>query len=426
MTDLPLPPNSPDAEAAALGSILLDAGVLGECKLVPGDFYATANQKLFQAIMETHQETGGVDPVFLGEMLGDDATKLMADCLHAVASPAQFPHYAALVKEKAGLRKVLQTCREVTQAVHDGEVLQDVLGKVQEVAFQAGLDASDAPLSTPQIIDEVLAGMLGEKHADWSTGIASLDAMIGGINRKELITIAGESGHGKSATAMSIALPALEAGARVMFADYEMGPHITLSRLISQYTEVPITEVVQHNLSPVNVTKMTDGGAAAKGWNILHLQNPSLLEIHARARQWKADIVIYDYIQNAFDSEKRKDENEASAITRVMASMKRLALQSNLAVIAVSQVIKNVGEGRPRKADMKGSGGIFDASDKVIFAYWPHKKGKECQDTTFVLGVDKQKNGPTGVLVCGVKPWCIRVVEPIARPPQGEVDEVTK
>ena len=425
MTDPPLPPNSLEAEAAALGACLLDPNVLAECKLVAGDFYATSHQKLFQAILDS-QETGGVDPVFLSELLGDTAKGLMAECMAACGATSMFPHYAALIKEKAGLRKVLQTCRDVTLAVQNGDELQEVLGKVQEAAFQAGLDASDAPKSTAEIVDEVLADMLLERHADWPTGIQVLDSKIGGINRKELISIAGESGHGKSATAMTICLPAFRAGARIMFADYEMGPRITMSRLLAMESGASLSEVVQRRMTPQNTLLMQDAATTVRGWNFLHLQNPSLLEIHAKARQWKADIVVYDYIQNAVDSEKRKDENEASAITRVMGSLKRLSLQANLAVIAVSQVIKNVGEGRPRKADLKGSGGIFDASDKVIFSYWPIKKQKKCLSTTFVLAVDKQKNGPTDTLVVEIVPACVRVIEPILPIPLTESNAATE
>lgn len=291
-------------------------------------------------------------------------------------------------------------------------------------AIKAELDQKEISIPTQaESVSGFLQRWTDSDGPEFKTGLNEMDSILGGMARGELIIVYGDSSHGKSITMHSLMLRSLVEGRRVMIADYEMGTDLIQSRIASMVSGVRLDRIVNKTLDEAEKVRFAQTLDTQVGYNLLIAEGPAMADLKAAVKNYKPDILLLDYIQLLGASAMNRKDSLATTITILMSELKNLALSEKLCVIVGSQVVKDYGAGRPRLQDIKESGAIVNSADKVLCAYWPYKKGKTQNESIYVIGVDKNKSGPTGVKTLQIQPWCVKLINPMVPFNHAELEE---
>lgn len=433
-----LPPQNIEAEQSVLGAILIEndaidkiAGILDSSG---DDFYRDAHRKIFKAIRSLKdKENEPVDLVTLpaalknmGALESVGGVSYLAALVESTPTAANIVYYAKIVREKALLRKLINSSTEiVTRCYNGGEKIDDLLDDAEKIIFEVAQDKTKrAFYHIKDLVTDTFKAIEGlsgkEGHITGvRTGFDKFDELTSGLQPSDLIIIAGRPSMGKTAFCLNIAQNAAEAGYPVAIFSLEMSKEQLAQRLLASKAKV-------------NLHKLRNGKLRDEDWSrliravdSLHEQPifiddtsaQSALEIKAKARrltnQYGIKLVIVDYLQlmkGRHDADNR--EQEISDISR---SLKAMAKELNVPVIALSQLSRMTErrEGnRPQLADLRESGAIEQDADVVAFVYrkvvyTPCKcpeelKGKEpcsCERSKIAkdaeIIIEKQRNGPT-------------------------------
>lgn len=429
-----VPPQAVDVEKSVLGAMLIDKEAVSKALelLDSSSFYSPVHQKLYKAMTSLFEKDEPIDAVTLVEELrrrgelnpAEDPLYVTELTMH-VTSSANVEYHARIVLEKALLRSLITTSSEVaTRAFNDAEDALDLLDDAEAKIFQISerrLKKSFTPIKRAlQDTFEVLQEIHG-KHSGITgapTGFPDLDNLTGGFQDSDLIIVAGRPSQGKTALALSIARnAALHPQKRVGVGIFsiEMAERQLVIRLLSAEAKVNAHSLRTGRLPDdkwKNLSRVVGKLAEAK---IFIDDTPGLgiLELRAKARRLKAEhgigMVIVDYlqlIQGPKSAESR--EREISMISR---SLKALAKELNLPVVALSQLnraVENRPDRRPLLADLRESGAIEQDADVVLFVHRPETYGiTDIKDdelgTISTEGIaeiiiGKQRNGPTGLV----------------------------
>ena len=420
---LNVPPQHIEAEESLLSAILVDNTALLEVveTLTPSDFYRTAHQKIFAAMSDLFERGEPVDVVTLNnslkekgqlEVVGGPA--YLARLLDAVPLAVNAQHYARIVHDKAVLRRLIEKANAITKRCFQEQGgADDIIDFAEASIFEVTeKKARQAFYPLSKLIDSNI-DFLEEKQKNKSlvtgvpTGFSHIDNLTSGLQNSDLIILAARPSMGKTALALNIARnAAVDAGVPVAIFSLEMSKEQLSLRLLCAEARIDSSRLRSGFFSMEDWERLTDAAGVLSAAPIFIDDSPSLsaMEVRAKARRLKMDknigLIIIDYLQlmQGRVSAERRDL-EISEISR---SLKALAKEINLPVIALSQLnrmLEQRNDRRPRLSDLRESGALEQDADVVAFIYRDEVYNKEENNPhkgTAEIILAKQRNGPIG------------------------------
>ncbi len=417
-----LPPQSLEAEISVLGGVLLENEALNRVLEVirEGDFYREAHRKIFSAMLDLYERSEPVDLITLTEALRrrealEDVGGIesLNSLVNSVGTAANISYYARIVKEKSILRKLINRATEIITKVYgESGSVDDFLDEAERSIFEISEDRvrpSFYPLK--EIIKSSFKTIekLYEKRqliTGVPTGFTKLDELTSGLQPSDLIIVAGRPSMGKTAFALNIAQhAATQGGVPSAIFSLEMAKEQLALRMLCSEAKVDAHRLRGGFLSESDWPKLTRAAGSLSEASIFIDDTPAIsaLEMRAKSRRLKAEnnlgLIVVDYLQlmrGRSDSDTR--EQEISDISR---SLKSLAKELNVPVIALSQLNRRVeerGDKRPQLSDLRESGAIEQDADVIVFLYRDEVYNKSEDNPNrgkaeIIIG--KQRNGPT-------------------------------
>jgi replicative DNA helicase len=424
MPDIRVPPQFVDGERAILGGMLLDNECIEKITemVAPEDFYREANRILFKAIKHLNDKGEPADWVTLAAILEKygkldlvGGTGALAELVDAVPSAANAHHYAKIVHEKALLRQLICATGDINQAAYDDpEDVRKFIDEAEAKIFRIAMAENSQGFVRAKDLTKPLFDKLEElyEHKSGTTGVPSgfrdLDLMTAGWQNSDLIIVAGRPSMGKTSLAMNcLDFAATQCDTPVGIFSLEMSKEQLMLRLLCSKAKVNMRSVQTGFLSNEDWGRLILAIGVIDDAPIWIDDTPALspLQVRARARRLKREhnvgVIAIDYLQlMKSDTAKQSREAEISEISR---SMKALAKELNIPVIALSQLNRKC-EDRPNKrpqlADLRESGAIEQDADVILFIYRDEVYNKDEDnpkkgEAEIIVG--KQRNGPVGL-----------------------------
>jgi len=420
-----VPPQATDVEMAVLGAMLLDKGAIAKAIEILDEtsFYKPSHQRIFSAMMALFEHSEPVDLITLVEELRrrGDLEKVggeyyLTELTTRTTTAANIEYHAHIVLEKALMRQLISASTEVAgRAFSETEDALDLLDEAEQKIFQISEQRMKKSFVSMNVAVHHTMEMLESIHGKHSgitgvpSGFTELDNFTGGFQKSDLIVVAGRPSQGKTALVLSIARNAsILHNVPVGFFSLEMSNQQLVLRLICAEARVDAHSVRTGRLPEDEWRKLSTSVGKLYQAKIFIDDTPALsvLEIRAKARRLKAEhnigLVVVDYLQlmqGPKNSQSR--EQEISTISR---SLKALAKELNIPVLALSQLNRAVelrGDKRPVLADLRESGAIEQDADVVLFVHRPEMYGINEENNESTEGIaeiiiGKQRNGPTG------------------------------
>ena len=418
-----MPPQNLEAEQAVLGSMLIEEHAIAdaiEC-LEGSCFYNDANRKIFECILKLYSNDKAVDIVTLIEELkkNQDLEKIggatyITGLTTVVPTAANVKHYAGIVKEKSILRNLITVSTHIISESYDahGEV-ERILDKAERTIFEIAskkIDTNFVPIK--EIIKDSIEtiDMLYQKKAHVTgigTGFEDFDSLTAGLHPADLIVLAGRPSMGKSALVTSIAehVGLVQKKPLVLFS-LEMSKEQLVQRMLCSHARVNAHSVRTGFLSQQDWPKLTTAAGKLSEAPIFIDDSAALsvLELRAKARRLKSQhdiqLIVVDYLQ--LMQGLPGSENRQQEISEISRSLKALARELRVPVIAVSQLSRAVEsrqDRRPQLSDLRESGAIEQDADLVGLLlreeyYNPTEENRGIAE----LIIAKQRNGPVGTV----------------------------
>lgn len=408
------PPQNTDAELAVLSSILANPPVIDLVTpiLTQEDFYSKKNSLVYQGLMELSNNSQPIDPLILSEHLrrkgllesagGEERIKLI---LCSVTSTVNVAHYAELVRHASRQRGLIKVGGLIANLGFEGEKDSDEMVALAEAAlstlYSTDKDESD---SAGDLADLIVSRIENDVPLDnvTPTGYGALDTKIGGLVGGQVAIVAARPSVGKSAFACNLALKAATTGTHVHIVTLEMTPEELTARLLASLSRVPLNAIRWRQASPQETSKLREAANVLKVCPItisrLPSMNPTQIKATARRlrRQEKLDLLIIDYLQLIEPNERRENRQvEVAAISR---SIKALALELQIPILALSQLSRDVEsreDKRPTLRDLRESGAIEQDADLVLMLYresmYSDVNPQDAANTEFIIA--KNRNG---------------------------------
>jgi len=424
-----IPPHAHDAERAVLGGIMLDPEALErlEGSLIPDQFYVHANQRVFHAILDLSFKGQPVDALTVKDFLerreeldSCGGESYLADLINAVPTSANVRHYADIVRERSVLRELLSVCSKVSQDVYE-ETDRDV-NEHLDLAEKNILSVAESFNRSRPAFNKMGALMVesykeletryAEKKAvtGIATGFDDLDTMLAGMQRGDLIVVAGRPSMGKTAFSMNVAQNASirsdDTGVVAIFS-LEMSAQQIAMRMLAVEARVDMSHLRTGSFSATDWSRLAgaSGSLAESAIFVDDTPSISIMEVRSKCRRLKReekklDLVVIDYLQlMSGNAGAERREQEISEITR---SLKGLAKEMNVPVIILSQLNRSLeqrADKRPMMSDLRESGAIEQDADVIMFIYRDevYNKKPETEGIAEII-VAKQRNGPTGIV----------------------------
>jgi replicative DNA helicase len=415
-----IPPQQIEAEQSLLGGILIDNDGLPQAlEVLRGDeFYRDAHRVIFSAIQELFERNEPVDLVTIAALLGEKnhlesvgGATYLASLANSVPSAANVTSYARIVNEKALLRRLIQAANEITASAYGGgKDVEAILDQAEAAIFSITESRiRNSYFTLKDIIKKSIESIERfQEYRDSVTGVPShytdLDKLTAGFQRSDLIIIAARPSMGKTALALNLARNAAQEGVPVGFFSLEMSKEQLAMRLLCSEARVDSHKIRTGFLNQQECAKLLAAAGSLTDAPIYIDDTAyiSPLELRAKARRMMADqglgMVVVDYLQLMKGREGvERREQEISEISR---SLKGLAKELSIPVIALSQLNRKVEERhdkRPQLSDLRESGAIEQDADVIMFLYRDEVYNQGTAEpgvAEVILG--KQRNGPTG------------------------------
>jgi len=418
-----LPPQNLEAEQSVLGGILIENEAINRVMeiLDPDDFYRDAHHKIFNALINLSERDEPADLITLTNELRKidqldsiGGASYLASLIDSVPTAANIEYYAKIVKEKSILRKLIQTSTEIiTQSYEDRGDVEVFLDEAERAIF----DISEKRVrpsffSIRDVVKEsfkTIERLFQKKElvTGVPSGFKELDRMTAGFQPSDLIIIAGRPSMGKTAFCLNVAqYAAVENKIPVAVFSLEMSKEQLVIRMLCSEAHVEGTRLRTGFLNESDWPKLTiaAGNLSEAPIYIDDSAALSVLELRAKARRLKSErglgMLIIDYLQ--LMKGRARVESRQQEISEISRSLKALAKELNIPVIAVSQLSRKTEErtgNRPQLSDLRESGAIEQDADLIIFIYrdevYNRAEDNPNRGKAEVI-IGKQRNGPIG------------------------------
>ncbi len=426
-----LPPHDNDAEEAAIGSLLIDGAAIHRIAsfLRPADFYGERTRWIYEAALALSQRDEAIDQITVAQEL--DHRKKLEDCggsaylsrlISVVPTSLDIEHYAQIVYRLAVMRYLISAGNQITAIGYDADPdVEKSLSKAEDTLFklrhgQTQRDFVHIRQVLDQYFDETTAKAEEAERPKLPyirSGFHGLDDFLGGLQRSDLVIVAGRPSMGKTSLALNIARnAAVDQGACVAMFSLEMAREALVLRLLSSESSVNLKQVRLGLHSDRDESRIMDAIGVLSEAPLYIDDSPQLrvLEMRSKARrlfyEHGIDLIIVDYLQLMYG----EGRDEVEKISNISRSLKAIARELNVPMIAVSQMSRAAewrASHRPQLSDLRGSGSIEQDADVVLFVYrdeyyfTKEQWEREHPDDVYPQGiadviVAKHRNGPTG------------------------------
>ena len=416
-----VPPQSIEAEESVLGGVLLDNDSLDRVLeiLTPEDFYREAHRKILRAMLDLNQRNEPVDLITLaealkgrGELQEVGGAAYLAELADKVPTAANVTYYSRIVHQKSVLRGLIETATDIArQAFESGGDVDEFLDRAEQQIFSISerkvrptfFHVRDIMLAAMDSIEQMYERK--ELVTGVPTGFVDLDRLTAGLQPSDLIIIAGRPSMGKTAFALNIAQHVGVAGKLgVAIFSLEMSKEQLGLRMLCSEARVDQSKVRTGYIPASAFPELAKAASRLSESRIFIDDTPALsvLELRAKARRLKREreaklgLIVVDYLQLMRGHDADSREQEISGISR---SLKALAKELNVPVIALSQLNRQVearADKRPMMADLRESGAIEQDADVIAFLYRPIVYDKNANEGDAEVILAKQRNGPIG------------------------------
>ncbi len=424
--DKPMPSNV-EAERLILGVILLDNAILNQAaeRLKPEDFFLPSHRRIYERMLYLYEQGRGIDPVTLqeelrraGELDQVGGAAYIASLFDGVPRFSNIENYTYIVKGKSVMRRLIHAANQVmTMALDDEDEPEEVLDKAEQLILSIAEDRIKqgftplAEVAEQQLkhIEEI-AGR-EQLITGIATGFNDLDYMTSGLQRGELIIVAGRPSMGKTAFCLNIAqnaaLRAQHHGEKAVVGVFslEMSKEQLVNRMLCSQARIDAHRLRSGMLAKEDWRKLALAVGELSEARIFLDDSPGMgvLEMRAKARRLKneqkaLDLIVIDYMQ--LMSGRGRVESRQQEVSQISRELKMLAKELNVPLVALSQLSRapeaRTGS-RPQLSDLRESGSIEQDADVVMFIYREeyYKPETEKQNIAEII-IGKQRNGPTG------------------------------
>lgn len=418
-------PHSAEAEQSVVGAMLMDKdAILTAAEIIGGqDFYQTVYGVIFDSIVELFNEGKPVDLITLQERLREkdvppevSSLEFVRELLTSVTTSANVKYYAQIVADKSMMRKLIKLNEEIENTCYSGkEPLPAILEHTEKKMFEL-LQSRNTGEYVP-IRQVVLNALERIEKASKSkgnvtgipTGFIDLDYKLSGLQPSDLILVAARPSMGKTAFVLNIAqYVAFKKEKGVAIFSLEMSKEQLVNRLFALESQVDSQALRTGNLKDSDWEKLIEGAGIIGKSNLIIDDTPgiSVSELRSKCRKYKLEhdiqLIIIDYLQLMTGSAGGRSESRQQEISEISRSLKALARELNVPVVALSQLSRAV-ESRPDKrpmlSDLRESGAIEQDADVVMFIYrdeYYNKDSEKKRQAEIIIA--KQRNGPIGTV----------------------------
>lgn len=415
-----VPPHNLEAEESVLGACLLSKGAIATAieNLTPEDFYKPAHTEMFRLMMDLYARGEPLDAVTLGEELKRQGNldefggkPYLFTLVSSVPTPGSVAHYAKIVRENATMRRMVVAGMAITDLGLEPNTDPDQ-AVAQAEGLVYGIARRDSSNDLERVRDLLTENMdrveklyaRGSQVTGVATGLADLDEITAGLQPSNLVILAARPSMGKSALALTIAQHVAGEGKPVVYFSLEMSKSELVQRLMCMEARVDSNRLRKGTLMDSDWPKL--------GMALSHLSeiplfiddtpDPSIIDMRAKCRRAAGKeglgLIVIDYLQ--LMAPVKRGENRVQEVSDISRSLKILARELEVPVLALSQLSRNVeyrADKRPMLADLRESGAIEQDSDVVMFIY----REEVYQPDTPRRGVAevsiaKHRSGPTG------------------------------
>lgn len=429
-----VPPHSMEAEQSVLGGLLLSTSAWDQVadKVAEADFYREDHRLIFRAIRDLHDAGRPCDAVTVSEWFEShgkadqvDGGNYISQLANNTPSAANVGAYADIVREKSILRSLIDVGTTITSSAFssDGRESKTLLEEAERLVFaiaDKGNRGGSGYVSVQDSLKEAMAKIeeLNAFEGDITgipTGYIDFDKLTAGLQPSDLIIIAGRPAMGKTTFAMNVAEhAAIKYGKSVAVFSMEMASLQLVMRMFSSVGQIDQNRIRTGSLDDMDWPKLTSAMNLLHKSKIFIDDTPALspAELRARARRLKRehdiDLIVVDYLQ--LMSVPDIKENRATEIAEISRSLKTIAKELNVPVVALSQLnraLENRPNKRPLMADLRESGAIEQDADLIVFIYRDEVYNKESGEkgkAEIIIG--KHRNGSTGTVHLAFQgPW---------------------
>ncbi len=424
--NLGLPPQNIDAEKSFIGSVLIDNKSLMRVidAIIPDDFYNKSHQIIFGAIVHLSEKGQNIDVLTLSDKLSElgeidnvGGAGYLATLVNSVGTSAHIKDYAEIIRKKKILRDMISASHEILELSNDeDEEIESLLDSAEQKLFAISQRSQPQNfVAVPALLNEAFERLDKLHKGDGtlrglSTGFFDLDEMLAGLQNSDLLILAARPSLGKTALALDLVLNvARKDKVNVGICSLEMTKATIIDRLLASEAGVSLWKLRTGKLSTSgennDFEKISGALGTISDYNIYidDTPSPTILQIRAMARRLQAahglDVLFVDYLQ--LIKPQRSYGNPVQEITEISRSLKGLARELDIPVIALSQLnraVESRTDQRPKLSDLRDSGSIEQDADVVMFIYREDvaKGDRSNKPNIAEIIVAKQRNGPTG------------------------------
>ena len=417
-------PYSAPAEQAVIGSMLIDPRCVPEVleKLKADEFYVKLNRDIYETIFAMFSYGQTIDPVTVLDQMKvrgvyeDSCVEYVAEVMRVTPTAANVLEYAAIVRDRALLRRLGETADEINSMVYEGAGEAESMLEAAErkiYALRQGRNVGGLlPIASvvQNVFDELnAAAESGSKIPGIPTGLLDLDRTILGLNKSELVLVAARPGMGKTSIALNMALHvAMSEKKSVAIFSLEMSREQLAMRLLSRASLVPLSNLLTGQLSKQQWDSVTEAAQQLSSTDIRIDDNPTLTvsDMNAQCRRVpNLALVVIDYLQllqSAGSGHSWSNESRTQAVSDISRMLKILAKELNVPVVTASQLSRaneSRQDKRPMLSDLRESGAIEQDADVVIGLYRDGYYNNETENPNLAEAIVlKNRKGQTGTV----------------------------
>jgi replicative DNA helicase len=417
-----VPPQNTESEKALLGSIMLRPEALVEIMdiLRPEAFYADKHRTIFQAMMDLYEKREPIDLLTLSSKLKESVdldriggVSYLTELVNTVPSASNAEHYAEIIGKKHTMRRLIEASDHIANLGYDeAGVLEEILDKAEKKIYDVtSKNLSGKYVEIQSVLGEAMSRLerlhnTKDEIRGVPTGFKDLDFKLSGLQNSDLVILAARPSMGKTSLALDIARnAAIRHNIPTAIFSLEMSTQQLVDRMLAAESRVDAWKLrtgkltldsefdsIRASLDPLSKAPLYIDDQAAN--NILKMRSV----VRRLKHEKKLGLVIVDYLQLMSPVQTKGGDNVVQQITEISHSLKQLAKEFDIPVLALSQLSRAVESrgGRPRLSDLRDSGSIEQDADVVIFIHREQNEDGGGKKQTAEILIEKHRNGPTG------------------------------